>query len=245
MPSVAIAGWSASTNQSDDEGRRDRRDREHADRQRAAARRRSIGASSRAARPGRRAIENGIDAGEHDEQDDRAEDAEVRGMAGVGRTGAVARVGIASAATARTSSDGRSSGPAGAEASGSPCRRPPRKNARPRTRRLLARIDPMSAVWTTTTRPAWRAKIEMNSSGQVAEGRLEDAGRAGPEPMPELVRPASDDAGQRRPGRPRDTTKTSHLGRAREAQDHERRRPWSRRSPRRAGRASFRPRQRR
>ena len=117
-----------------------------------------------------------------------------------------------------------------------PCRRPPTKNARPSTSRLLARIEPMSAVWTTTTRPAWSAKIEMNSSGRLPRADWRTPGRARPEPMPELVRPATDDPGQRRRGRPRDTTKTSPCGRIREAQD----RGQDRRAdaPRRAGRGS-------
>ena len=48
-----------------------------------------------------------------------------------------------------------------------PCRSPPTRSASPRTSRVLARIEPISAVWTTTTSPAWSAKIEMNSSGRL------------------------------------------------------------------------------
>ena len=48
-----------------------------------------------------------------------------------------------------------------------PCRNPPTRNASPRTSRVLARIEPISADWTTTTSPAWSAKIEMNSSGRL------------------------------------------------------------------------------
>jgi hypothetical protein len=45
--------------------------------------------------------------------------------------------------------------------------RPPTRKAAPRTRRLLARMDPMSANWTTTTSPAWRLKNPMKSSGRL------------------------------------------------------------------------------
>ena len=40
-------------------------------------------------------------------------------------------------------------------------------NARPKTSSTLARIEPMSAAWTTPTRPARRAKIPKNSSGRL------------------------------------------------------------------------------
>ena len=112
-----------------------------------------------------------------------------------GAPGIVARVGTASAATARTRSTAIER-TAGASNRCVPWRRPPRRNASPSTSRELARIEPMSAVWTTTTRPGLEAEDRDEQLGQVAQGRLEDARRARSEPMAELVRALADDAGQ-------------------------------------------------
>ena len=44
----------------------------------------------------------------------------------------------------------------------------------------MARIDPMSADWTTTTSPAWRLKSEMNSSGRLPSADCRIPVTAGP-----------------------------------------------------------------
>ena len=61
-----------------------------------------------------------------------------------------------------------------------PCFNPPTTNAMPRTSRLLARIDPMSANWTTTTNPAWRLKSPMKSSGRLPRADCRIPVTAGP-----------------------------------------------------------------
>ena len=134
--------------------------------------------------------------GEDDEQDDRDDDAQVdlRGRRPARRaswpgSGWPARRRPAGAAS-------RSSGRPGAWKVWVPCRSPPMRNARPSTSRLLARIEPISAVWTTTTRPACRAKIEMNSSGRLPRADWRMPGRRRPEALAELVGPLPDQRGQ-------------------------------------------------
>ena len=83
-----------------------------------------------------------------------------------GPLGAVETVGIAIAATASTSTTAMVRTGA-ASNTWRPLRRPPAKNARPSTSRLLPRIEPISDVCVRTTRPSCRAKIEMNSSGRL------------------------------------------------------------------------------
>ena len=61
---------------------------------------------------------------------------------------------------------------------------------------MLARIEPISAVWTTTTRPACRAKIEMNSSGRLPRADWRMPGRRRPEALAELVGPLPDQRGE-------------------------------------------------
>ena len=106
-----------------------------------------------------------------------------------GAPGAVARVGIASAATASTSRTAIVRTGA-APKRWTPWRMPPAKNARPRTSRLLARIDPTSAVWTTTTSPAWSAKNEMNSSGRLPRADWRTPVLPGPSRYPSWSVPA-------------------------------------------------------
>ena len=60
-----------------------------------------------------------------------------------------------------------------------PCRSPPTRNAQAEhQQQCWPRIEPISAVCTTTTRPACSAKNEMNSSGMLPKVAIEDARRS-------------------------------------------------------------------
>jgi hypothetical protein len=48
-----------------------------------------------------------------------------------------------------------------------PLRSPPAVNASPRTSRLFASTEPMSADFTTSTSPSWSANSAMKSSGRL------------------------------------------------------------------------------
>ncbi len=76
----------------------------------------------------------------------------------------------------------------------------------------------MSAVWTTTTSPAWSAKIEMNSSGRLPRADWRTPGLARPETVPELVGARADDPGEPGEGDRRDD-EHRRVGRPAEAQD--------------------------
>ena len=104
-------------------------------------------------------------------------------MALVGPPGEVEIVGIASEATASTSTIAMLRTGAASNVS-VPCRRPPARKASPSTSRLLPRIEPMSAVWTRTTRPSRSANSEMNSSGRLPSADWRTPVRPGPNRLP-------------------------------------------------------------
>ena len=141
-----------------------------------------------------------------------------------GRCSAWASVGSISAATASMSS-----------ARDHP-RRPGRRSAarraasRRRGRRgrgrgaRCERIEPTSEAWTTVTSPAWSAKMADEELGQVADRRLDDAGRGRAQVVAELVGRLADqvgDAGERQA----ETAKVDERGGAGEVQHAGERRP--------------------
>ena len=77
-----------------------------------------------------------------------------------------ASVGSTSAATASISSVAIIRGASPPKRS-TPCRQPPARKARPRTRSALLRIEPISEACTTVTRPARSAKMQTKSSGRL------------------------------------------------------------------------------
>ena len=117
-----------------------------------------------------------------------------------------------------------------------PCLRPPTRNARPSTSSRLARIEPTSAARTTSTSPARSAKMQMNSSGQVAERGLQHAGRAGAQPVAELLDAAADQRGQQA-DRPRPRRRTRRPRSSRRSGRRRRARPGRRRGRGRSGRS--------
>ena len=200
------------------------------DRQSAAATRRSSGVSSALASrlP---AIKKRDRRREHNEQDDRAEDAELGRVALVGRTGGRRQRRDRMAATASTSSvDIVRCRAAEKRWTRGGARRA--KKARPSTSRLFARIEPTSAVWTTTTRPGLEGE---QADEQLRAGCRAPTGarRSCPAPrrMAELRRSPDPTTLASDASATADTTKTRHVGRARRAED-DGQQPWSRRPPR-------------
>jgi hypothetical protein len=61
-----------------------------------------------------------------------------------------------------------------------PWRAPPTRTDRPSTSSALPRIEPISAVCTTVTRPAWSANTLTNSSGTLPTADCTTPVSAGP-----------------------------------------------------------------
>ena len=144
---------------------------------------------------------------EHHEQDDRDDGAQVRRRGRHRARRASWRGSGSPVPRRRAGATSRASGPAGAWNVCVPWRSPPMRNARPSTSSVLARIDPIRAVWTTTTRPACSAKIEMNSSGRLPRADWRMPVVAGPKRSTELVGPLPDQRGE---GRQRDRADHEH-----------------------------------
>ena len=64
------------------------------------------------------------------------------------------------------------------------------------TSRLLPRIEPISAVWVSTTRPVAQGEDRDEQLGQVAQRRLEHARRPGPEVAAQVVGALADEPGE-------------------------------------------------
>ena len=116
--------------------------------------------------PGPPAIEKGIDAPKTISNTTEVITDSSTAWPWSGAPGAVASVGIVRAATDNNRSVAIKRTRSRTKRC-TPWRSPPAMNARPRTSSVFARIDPIRAVWTRTTNPAWSAKIEMKSSGRL------------------------------------------------------------------------------
>ena len=194
-PSVAIAGRSASTNQSETRAAPSARGEQDAEREpqrpdielldRRLDRARSRAATDRERHRGR----------EHDEQDDRDEDADLLGVAGVRRTrhrrqGRHRERGDREHQQHRHRADRLSVEPLravaqAAEEEGEPEHEQRVGEDRADERRLHHDDE-----------PRLQAEDRDEELGQVAQRRLEDAGRARAEAVAELIRALADEAGQ-------------------------------------------------
>ena len=174
---ASIAGWSAATNQSDTRAAHEAGERPAArsPATAASALRRSAGSSgpgASARHPGGRvglalpARATPAATARTAQQDHRATTASERSCGCAGECTYAATLGSTSAAVASTSRIEIVR--ARLESNlWVPCRRPPTTNDRPSTSRMLARIEPMMAAWTTAISPACSAKKPMNSSGRL------------------------------------------------------------------------------
>ena len=98
-----------------------------------------------------------------------------------------------------------------------PCLSPPTRNASPSTSSRLARIEPMSAAWTTADQSRLEGEQGDEQLGQVAQRRLQHAGRARAEPVAELLDRPPDERRQQghRDGRADERQHRSPTGEAR------------------------------
>ena len=201
MPSESIVGSSASTNQSETNAASSAGGGQHADR-----RARSASAAALVPRPvaarrsASRRSENGSESANSASRITDDDHRERRLVVAGRRVHECASDGIAIAVT--ESSISTTMVRARSEPScWVPCLRPPTRNASPSTSSRLARIEPTKRGPHHVHQPGLEREDADEQLGEVAQRRLQHAGRARPEPVAELLDRRGPPA--RRAGRPR------------------------------------------
>ena len=194
-PSVAIAGRSASTNQSDTRAAPTPAASEHAEGE---PERPDVELLDRAldrARPGTAADGERHRRREHDEQDDRDEDADLLGVAGVGRAGHRGQGRHGERGDREHEEHGHRADGRGVEPL-RPVAQAAEEEGQPEHEQGVGEDRADERGLDDDDEAGLEAEDRDEQLGQVAERRLEDARRARAEPVAELVRALADEAGQ-------------------------------------------------